>query len=104
MREQKGIAAVPVVNEDGTLFGMLSREDVAGYNMELTNACVLDEVPLFNVLTVIEGKVLNDVGEYTDTIAGEVIIAMPESRTSSLFPEKTPSPSAAISLTLFVML
>ena len=88
LREQKGIAAVPVVNEDGTLFGMLSREDVAGYNMELTNACVLDEVPLFNVLSVIEGKVLNDVGEYTDTIAGEVIIAMPESRTSSLFPEK----------------
>ena len=30
LREQKGIAAVPVVNEDGTLFGMLSREDVAG--------------------------------------------------------------------------
>ena len=88
LREQKGIAAVPVVNEDGTLFGMLSREDVAGYNMELTNACVLDEVPLFNVLSVIEGKVLNDVGEYTDTIAGEVIIAMPESRTSSLFPGK----------------
>ena len=74
LREQKGIAAVPVVNEDGTLFGMLSREDVAGYNMELTNACVLDEVPLFNVLSVIEGKVLNDVGEYTDTIAGEVLI------------------------------
>ena len=67
---------------------MLSREDVAGYNMELTNACILDEVPLFNVLSVIEGKVLNDVGESTDTIAGEVIIAMPESRTTSLFPGK----------------
>lgn len=37
--------------------------------MEQTNACVLEEVPLFNVLSVIEGKALNDVGEYTDTIA-----------------------------------
>ena len=76
LREQKGISAVPVANEDGTLYGMLSREDVAGYSMELTNACILEEVPLFNVLSVIEGKVLNDVGEYTDTIAGEVIIAI----------------------------
>ena len=82
------VPAMPVSNEDGTLYGMLSREDVAGYSMELTNACILEEVPLFNVLSVIEGKVLNDVGEYTDTIAGEVIIAMPESRTSSLFPGK----------------
>ena len=31
---------------------------------------------------------INDVGEYTDTIAGEVVIAMPESRTTSLFPGK----------------
>ena len=58
LREQKGISAVPVANEDGTLFGMLSREDVAGYSMELTNACILEEVPLFNVLSVLEGKVM----------------------------------------------
>ena len=88
LQEHREISALPVANEDGTLYGMLSREDVAGYSMELTNACILEEVPLFNVLSVIEGKVLNDVGEYTDTIAGEVIIAMPESRTSSLFPGK----------------
>ena len=31
--QQKSITAVPVVNDDGTLFGMLSREDVASYNM-----------------------------------------------------------------------
>lgn len=88
LREQKGISAVPVANEDGTLYGMLSREDVAGYNMELANACILEEIPLFNVLSVIEGKVLNDVGEYTDSIAGEVVIALPESRSNCLFSGK----------------
>ena len=88
LREQEGISAVPVANEDGSLYGMLSREDVAGYSMELTNASILEEVPLFNVLSVIEGKVLNDVGEYTDTISGEVIIALPESRNASIFTNK----------------
>ena len=30
--------AIPVANEDGTLYGMLYREDVANYNMDLVNA------------------------------------------------------------------
>ena len=25
--------AIPVANDDGTLFGMMSREDIASYNM-----------------------------------------------------------------------
>ena len=41
LQEQKNISAVPVANEDGTLYGMLSREDVAAYNMALVNAGVL---------------------------------------------------------------
>lgn len=58
--EQKDIAAVPVANEDGTLYGMLSREDVASYNMALVDTGVLRSVPLFNVLSVLEGKILNE--------------------------------------------
>lgn len=55
MREQK-ISAIPVVNEDGSLYGMLSREDVASYNMDLVYKGYLDDVPLFNVLSVLEGR------------------------------------------------
>lgn len=77
--------AIPVANDDGTLFGMMSREDIASYNKELNNACVLDKVPLFNVLSVLEGKVINEAGEYLDTVSGEVILAIPESRGPSLF-------------------
>ena len=85
LQEQKNISAVPVANEDGTLYGMLSREDVASYNMALVSAGVLESVPLFNVLSVLEGKILNDAGENTDTIAGEVTIALPQSRENLLF-------------------
>ena len=85
LQENKNISALPVANEDGTLYGMLSREDVASYNMALVNAGVLESVPLFNVLSVLEGKVLNEAGENTDTIAGEVVIALPQSRENLLF-------------------
>ncbi len=85
MQQLKNISAVPVVNEDGTLYGMLSRENVASFNMELVSSTVLEPVPLFNVLSVLEGKILNDAGENTDTICGELSIALPQCRENLLF-------------------
>ena len=83
--EQKGIAAVPVANEDGTLYGMLSRENVASYNMSRIANSYLDSVPLFNVLSVLDGRILNDAGDNTDTVSGEVTIALPQSQANLLF-------------------
>ncbi|MGM9590837.1 MAG: putative manganese-dependent inorganic diphosphatase [Faecousia sp.] len=88
LREQRGSIAVPVANEDGTLYGMLAREDVASYNMELTGSSYLDEVPLCNVLSVLEGQIINEAGEETDTLSGEVVIALPESGDSCLFQDR----------------
>ena len=87
LQQQKGISAVPVIKEDGTLYGMLSRENVASYNMEL-GAGILAPVPLFNVLSVLEGKVLNDAGHHTDTLSGEIFIALPQNRENLLFQKK----------------
>ena len=80
-----GIAAIPVANDDGTLFGMLSRENVAHYNMSLATAGKLESVPLFNVLSILEGKVWGDTGDQTDTISGEVCIALPQQQENLLF-------------------
>ena len=85
---QKNINSIPVSNEDGTLYGILSREDVARYNMEQVTSGRLENVPLFNVLSVLEGKVLNDAGENIDTIWGEVTIALPQNRENLLFQSK----------------
>ena len=88
LQEEKDISAVPVINEDGTLYGMLSRENVASYNMEQAIVGTLDKVPLFNVLSVLEGKILNDAGEDIDELSGEVTIALPQSRDNLLFNRK----------------
>jgi len=85
LMDQKNINAVPVTNEDGTLYGMLSREDVASYNMEQVTTGVLENVPLFNVLSVLEGKILNTAGENIDSLRGEVTIALPQQRENLLF-------------------
>ena len=88
LQEHKGISALPVANEDGTLYGMLSREDIASYNMAIVTLGELEKVPLFNVLSVLEGKVLNEAGEDVDTIQGELTIALPQSRENLLFNRK----------------
>ena len=85
LQKQVNISAVPVTNEDGTLYGMLSRENVASYHMEQVASPMLEAVPLFNLLSVLEGKVLNEAGENTDLISGEVTIALPQSQENLLF-------------------
>jgi len=77
--------AIPVANEDGTLYGMLSRADVANYNMDLVNASRLSNVPLFNLLNVLEGKIINEAGENTDLVSGEVTVALPQNRENLMF-------------------
>ena len=57
MQEQK-FNTLPVANEDGSLYGMLSQEDVARYNMGQIHTAVLEPVPLFNVLSVLEGNTM----------------------------------------------
>ena len=85
LQKQKHLNAVPVTGDDGTLYGMLSRENVASYNMEQISSAALTDVPLFNVLSVLDGKILNQTGENTDTISGEVTVALPQNRENLLF-------------------
>ena len=87
-QQYPAIAAVPVARENGTLYGILSRTDIASYNMSGIASGALEDVPLFNVLSVLEGKVLNEAGENIDTISGEVTIALPQAHENLLFQKK----------------
>ena len=83
--QEKNIGTLPVANEDGTLYGILSRDHVATYHMSLITESYLEEVPLFNVLSVLEGTILNEAGETTDTVAGNVVIALPQNQDTLLW-------------------
>lgn len=82
------IAAIPVTNEDGTLFGMLSSGDIATCDMRSIERPYIEEIPMFNLLSVLEGRILNEAGNMVDSISGEVCIALPQSCENLLFSSK----------------
>lgn len=84
-RENSQLPGVPVANEDGTLYGMLRPTDIAEYDMQTIDLPWLEQVPVFNLLSVLEGKLLNEAEDSADRISGEVIVALPQSREGLLF-------------------
>ena len=87
MLQEHGITNLPVVNEDGTLYGMLSAENITEYNMLANENGSVDDVPIFNLVSVLEGRMLNDDRE-KNTISGEIVIALPLDCEQLLFNKK----------------
>ncbi len=82
---EQNISGIPVTNADGTLYGMLSAGDIATYSMNTISDPRVENVPLFNLVSVLEGRILHDGGQTTDTISGTVAIALPQSCDNLLF-------------------
>ena len=85
LQENGSLPGIPVAKDDGTLYGMLLPEDIAEYDMQTIYKPRLDRVPVFNLLSVLEGKHLDEGEDSVDLISGEVVIALPQSRESLLF-------------------
>ncbi len=79
------ISVLPVANEDGTLYGMLSAGDVANYDMTSVRNPQMGEIPVFNLLSVLEGKLLNPDGGVRDVISGQITVALPVCREHLMF-------------------
>lgn len=64
--------ALPVSDEDGKLFGMLTKGDIAEFVMEALDCPEGKDIPLFNLLNMLDGTLLNDNGcdfiEYSNMI------------------------------------
>ncbi len=87
MREDH-YSAIPVTSEDGSLYGMLSAGDIATYSMKTISDPVVEELPLFNLISVLEGRIVNESGHLAETISGEVCIALPQSCENLLFKDR----------------
>jgi len=78
MEEDQHISAIPITDDEGHLRGMLTAGDIAGYDMHTITDPSLRKVPLFNILSVLEGQMLSETEEVVNTISGEVILALPQ--------------------------
>ena len=81
----QSLSALPVTDGEGRLYGMLTQGDIATYDMNSIQNPVIDSVPVFNLLSVLEGRILNDAGNMTDTISGEVVLALPKAHDAPIF-------------------
>ena len=79
MEKDSHISAVPIADEEGRLRGMMTAGDIAAYDMRTIEAPRLEEVPLFNILSVLEGQLLGETEEVVNTISGQVVLALPQS-------------------------
>lgn len=79
LQDDPSVRGIPVINTDGTLYGMLTPGDVASYDMRSVDDPRLVEIPLFNMVGALEGKIMNEGGEYVTSLSGEVVVALPQS-------------------------
>ena len=78
MRDSE-IATMPIVNEDGTLYGMISSGDLASYDMQTIYESRVEKLPIFNLISALEGRLVNEYGNQVNCVSGNVVIALPKS-------------------------
>ena len=77
---QDRVAELPVTNEDGTLYGMLSAGDIANFDIRSIDRPRIEDIPVFNLLSALEARVLNEEDATPDSVTGTVRIALPQTR------------------------
>ncbi|MBR0082106.1 MAG: putative manganese-dependent inorganic diphosphatase [Clostridia bacterium] len=77
MEANSAFHALPIVREDGSLFGMVTASSIAERDMLSIHNPRVENVPVFNLLAALEGRVINNEDDLFETISGEVIIALP---------------------------
>ena len=77
LQSVKGTHSAPVTNEDGTLFGMITNSSIAENDMDSIKEPYVKDVPVFNLLAALEGRVINNDEDVFENLSGEVVVAMP---------------------------
>ena len=87
LQADRSLPSIPVLNPDGSLYGTLSSSNITDYEIGTIEDSRVKEIPLFNLLSVLEGEVLNKACQI-DSISGVVSIALPHSRDGLMFSGK----------------
>ena len=79
LQEDGGHSALPVTDENGHLFSMVTAGSIAESDMRSITCPAVDHVPVFNLLSALEGRIINDEDDIFGEISGEVVFALPSS-------------------------
>lgn len=84
MRNQK-ISAIPRHQRGRHAVRHASRGGIATFSLNTIANPVVEEVPMFNLLSVIEGRIVGEGGDLVDTLSGSVSIRLPQNCENLLF-------------------
>ena len=80
LKSEREILSLPVAGEDGTLCGMVTTGDIAAFDLESSENPNLTEIPLFNLVSNLDGQ-LWDGNSAVTALSGELKIVVPQSKT-----------------------
>ena len=84
LHEDENMLALPVVNDDGTLYGMLSTNTIALHDMQSIRDCAIEDIPVFNLVSALEGNIVLDRPQPTISVTGKVTVALPANGEESI--------------------
>ena len=70
-------SGLPIIHEDGRLFGLATSGAMAESDMNSVSDPVVSNIPVFNLLSALEGHIINSDDDNFEEISGEVVIALP---------------------------
>jgi len=76
-QDNREIGSLPIITDEGTLFGILSHTDIFDYDIKTIQHPVVDDIPLFNLIGVLEGAILPGTDANIEVVSGEITIAVP---------------------------
>ena len=77
LHDHPDLSGLPVTDEDGRLAGMITASGIAERDMDSIERPRVEAVPVFNLLSAIEGRVINSDDDVFDLLSGEVVVALP---------------------------
>ena len=77
LQEDGSQSAIPVTDDNGHLFGMVTAGVIAENDMRSITQPAVDHVPIFNLLSALEGRIINDEDDLFGEISGDVVLALP---------------------------
>ena len=80
----ENMLSLPVANDDGTLYGMLSTNRIALLDMQTILNCAIEDIPVFNLVSALEGNIVLDRKAPTLSVTGKVTIALPANGEESI--------------------
>ena len=77
LHDHPDLSGLPVIDDQGKLAGMITASGIAERDMDSIERPRVEAVPVFNLLSAIEGRVINSDDDVFDLLSGEVIVALP---------------------------